>query len=618
VLTRSVSELRKVFEDNPREPTYIQTIPKGGYRLVASVVGHETDRAGVPSVPPRRNWTIAGTAGFVLLAAVVYLHFFREGLHPVSNPRITSMAVLPLSNLSGDASQDYFAEGMTDELITRLSKISALRVISRTSVMHYKGTKKTTLEIARELSVDAVLEGSVLRSGDRVRISAQLIQAGNDKLKWAESYERDLRDVLALQSDVARTITEQIKIQVTPQEQSKLLAAVAVNPQAHDSYLKGLYYWNKFTEEGMRRAVAYFEQAIQQDSNYAPAYAGLAHAYHELAYYVPPKEVMPKAKAAAMRALQLDDTDAEAHAALGWIKWHYDWDWSGAEKEYLRALEVNPGSMQARAQYAVYLDTMGRFQEGLQEHKAVLELDPLSLIDRVTFGDAYSFVGRYDEAVEQYQKALEVDPNFADAHAGLGTVLLQQGKFKAAIAHLHRATRLDTDLGFTERLAIAYAISGNRNEARKVLNLLLESSRKSYLPSVGIALIYSAMDEHDKFCKWLERGYEARDSALAYINVDPDFAGFRSDPCFQDLMRRLGFPTPTSGRQKSGKQTRSGFWETGIVTALICTIAKPPPPSHSQSLPRSSRNPDTSPDPAPSSDTPPESLLAPPDRALKS
>ena len=544
VLTRSVSELRKVFEDNPREPTYIQTIPKGGYRLVASVATLATDRTDLIRAhrSTRKIWVLAIATALVLLGAGVFFYVLKGRQTSAPQSRISSVAVLPLNNLSGDAGQDYFADGMTDELTTRLSSISALRVISRTSAMHYKGTNKTTPEIARELNVDALVEGSVLRSGDRVRISAQLIQARNDKHLWAESYERDLRDVLSLQADVARTIADQIKIHVTPQEHRKLVAVVAVNPQAHESYLKGRYYWGKFTEEGMRRAVDYFQEAIKEDPNYAPAYAGLAHAYHELAYYIAPKEVMPKAKAAAMSALRLDDTNAEAHAALGWIKLHYDWDWSGAEKEYLQALETNPGSIQARAQYAIYLDAMGRFQEGIQQHKAVLELDPLSLIDRVVFGDAYMFARRYDEAVEQYQKALEVDPNFADAHASLGTAYLQQGKFKEAIAHLQRATQLDTDPGFKEGLAIAHAISGNKNETRKILNHLVQVSNRDYVPSVGIALIYSALGDNGQSCKWLERAYEAHDSALAYIYVEPQFSGLRSNACFQDLIVRMRFP----------------------------------------------------------------------------
>lgn len=455
VLTRSISELRKTFEDNPRESTYIQTIPKSGYRLVAPVIlPAETKNRGAADKPAWKTWAfgIAATAALLVVGAFLYLYFRTYEQRQTAHPRVTSLAVLPLANLSGDAAQDYFADGMTDELTTRLSGISALRVISRTSAMRYKGTSKTPSEIARELNVDGLVAGSVIRSGDRVRISAQLIQATNGSNVWAESYERDLRDVLSLQADLARTIADQIKIQVTPQERTRLIAAPPINSEAHDSYLKGIYYWNKFTEPGMKRAVGYFEEAIALDSNYAPAYAGLAHAYHELAYYEPPNEVMPKAKQAALRALQLDNTSAEAHAALGWIKTHYDWDWSGAEQEYRHAIEDNPGSGLAHGQYAIYLDAMGRFEESLQQHKIAVELDPLWLIERACLGDLFKNARQYDSAREQYQKALELDPNFAEAHAGLAEVYLQEGNFPEAIAHAKRSSELDADTGFSSTL----------------------------------------------------------------------------------------------------------------------------------------------------------------------
>jgi TolB-like protein/DNA-binding winged helix-turn-helix (wHTH) protein/Tfp pilus assembly protein PilF len=544
VLTRSISELRKVFEDNPREPTYIQTIPKGGYRLLAPVEAGTEAGVETPSLSlwQNKSWTIISIAAILLIATISSVHLLRDRQKAASGPRITSLAVLPLSDLSGDTAQDYFVDGLTDELITRLSKIQALRIISRTSVMHYKGTKKTIPEIARELDVDAVVEGTVFRSGDRVRISAQLIRALGDQHMWAESYERDLRDVLALQADVAGRIAAEINTQVTPQERSSVAAYVKLeDPQAYDAYLKGQYYWNKFTEDGMRKAVVSFEQAIQLNPHYAPAYAGLAHAYHELAYYVEPKEVMPKGKAAALRALELDENDAGAHAALGWIKWHYDWDWSGAEKEYRRALEINPGNSLARAQYADYLDAMGSVLEGLQEHKIVLELDPLSLIARTNFGGAYAAAGRYDEAAEQYRKTLELDANFVPAHADLGEFYAKQGKFPEALAHLKLATQLDSDLGFEEDLAMVYAVSGNRKEARQILHRLVVLSHKRYVPSLGIALIFSALGEQDESCRWLEKAYDAHDSYLAGIKNDPYFIGPKSTPCFQEVRRRIGY-----------------------------------------------------------------------------
>jgi len=544
VLTRSISELRKAFEDNPHEPKYIQTIPKGGYRLLAPVVLEVKDREVSVSLPwwKQKRWQLGAAITILVLAALSSVYFFRNRREAASRPRITSLAVLPLTNLSGDASQDYFADGMTDELTTRLANIGALRVISRTSAMRYKGAQKTIKEIARELNVDAVLEGSVLRSGDMVRISAQLIQASTDKHLWAESYERELRDILALQSDVARNVAREIRIQVTPQEHKKLTAAKAVNPQALDSYLKGLYYWNKFTEEGMRKAVEYFQDATQKQPDYASAYGGLANAYHELAFYVAPKEVMPKAKEAALRALELDYTDADAHAALGWVKWHYDWDWSGAEKEYARAIESNPGSSMAHGQYALYLDAMGRFQEGLQEHNIALKLDPLSLIGRTNVGDAYSGAGQYKEAEKKYREVIELDASFAEAHAGLGWACVQQGRFPEGIMHLQRAAQLDTGPEFTAMLAYAYAVSGNRNEARKILAELVDSSQKRYVSSVFVALAYWGMGNRDQACNWLDRAAQARDSYLSGISLEPAFGQFRSSSCFQNLIQRMGLP----------------------------------------------------------------------------
>jgi serine/threonine protein kinase len=379
--------------------------------------------------PARKTWIITVSAGATAVSLAVLFALNVPGLrdrliHHVTVSKIESIAVLPLTNLSGDASQDYFADGMTDELTTRLSHISSLRVISRTSAMHYKDTRKSVPEVARDLNVDAILEGSVLRSGDKVRISTQLIEGRTDKHLWAESYERDLRDTLALQSDVARAVAREIKIQLTPQEDKKLTAAKPVNPEAYDSYLKGDYYWNKFTEEGMRKAVEYFQDSIQKQADYAPAYAGLANAYHELAYYVAPNEVMPKAKAAAKRALDFDSTDAEAHAALGWIKWRYDWDWPGAEQEFLRALEFNPRSSGAHGQYALYLSSVGRFTESLQELRRTKELDPVpSLIGMTNFGDVYVLAGRYDDAVEQYKQVWNWMPTFQRRTAGLGKSL---------------------------------------------------------------------------------------------------------------------------------------------------------------------------------------------------
>ena len=566
VLTRSISELRKVFGDAPHDPKYIQTISKGGYRLVAPFVADPPATAAILPVDPpaahawkQNTGRLAAVTSLILLAALAFFVSRRTLRPPASAARVTSLVVLPLTNLSGDAAQDYFSDGMTDELTTRLANLSALRVISRTSAMHYKGTQKTVPQIARELNVDAVIEGSVLRSGDRVRISAQLILALADKHLWAESYERDLRDVLALQSDVARAVAREIKIQITPQEDTKLTAVRPVDPEAHDSYLKGLFDWEKFTEETMWRAVGDFQHAIEKQPDYAPAYAGLANTYHELAFYVAPREVMPKAKQAAMRALELDPTDAEARAALGWIKWHYDWDWSGAEQEYARAIESNPTSGMAHGQYALFLDALGRFSQALREHEISQGFDPLSLVGKTNLADSYFLARRFADAEEQYRRVLAIDANFVLSLGGLGTVYIQQGKLPDAIAQLQRATELDTDPGYAGTLGYAFAQIGDEAKARKIIAQLLERSRKTYVSPTSVALVYLGLGEKGRACDWLERGYLERDSNLADIGVDPLWDKLRPSACFKKTMQRIA-PALTPERDTS----KSANTSTGV------------------------------------------------------
>jgi adenylate cyclase len=320
-----------------------------------------------------------------------------------------------------------------------------------------------------------------------------------------------------------------------------LAAVKAVNTEAYDSYLKGVFHWEKFTEEGMRKALDDFENAIQKQADYAPAYAGLANTYHELAFYIAPKEVMPKGKEAAMRALELDGADAEAHAALGWIKWHFDWDWRGAEQEYARALKLNPGSGMAMAhgQYALFLAAMGRFDEALREHELLEATDPLSLGSKTNLGDIFSLARRYDKAVQQYRYVLELDPNFAIAQLGLGMAYVQQGKLQDGIVNLRKASQLDTDPGYAGMLGYAYAVAGDKAQARRIIAQLVERSRKSYISPVGVALIYLGMGEESQSCEWLERGYQVRDSYLAYIKVDPVWDKLRPNACFQSLMQRM-------------------------------------------------------------------------------
>ena len=469
----------------------------------------------------------------------------RSGRMPL--PKIESLAVLPLANLSGDPKQEYFADGMTEELIADLGQIEALRVISRTSVMRFKGARPQggLQEIARQLNVDAVVEGSVMRSGDRVRVTAQLIDAKTDRHLWARSYERDLRDILALQSDVARAITEEIRVKVTPQEQARIATTRAVNPEAHEAYLKGRYYWNLRTEEGLKKSIEYLQQAIEKDSGYALAYAGLVDTYAVLADYgvMAPKEVYPRCKAAAFKALEMDETLAEAHASLGRIKNQYDWDWLGAEKEYKRAIELNPSYATAHQWYAEHLSEMGRHDEAIAEAKRAQELDPLSLIINATGGWVLFYARRYDEAIAQCRRTLELNPGFYRAHLFLGRAYEQQRQYAEAILEYQKAIAYgEGDPLLAAELARGYAAAGKRAEALKIISQLRELLKRRNVSSYVMAQIYAALGDPGRAFQWLDKAYRDRASALVRLKAEPGFDSLRSDPRFQDLLRHMNFP----------------------------------------------------------------------------
>jgi TolB-like protein/Tfp pilus assembly protein PilF len=492
----------------------------------------------------------AGAAGVIVIAVLVtsIRGIIRDRLgHGASPSRIQSLAVLPLANLSRDPEQEYFADGMTEELIADLGKIRALRVISRTSAMRYKGTKKSMPEIARELNVDALVEGSILRSGDRVRITAQLIRAATDEHLWSENYERDLRDVLALQSEVARSIAREIKIAVTPQEQARFAEARPVDPDAHQLFLKGRYYVAKNTQEGAQKALEYFQRSLDKDPAYAAAYAGLSNAYVFLGYtgidVRPPRETMPRAEAAASRALELDDTLAEAHASLGLVRWAYDWDWPAAEKDLKRAIELSPGYAIAHLRYANFLCSLGRFDEAVAEDKRALELDPLFLIFNHAQAWPYHLSRRYDQAIEKYRKTLEMEPNFPRTHLRLGEVYAAKGMYREAIAEYEKFSALGG--GSTMALALignARALTGERREALRALDELTAASKQRYVPAFHFAIVYAGLGEADQAFVWLNKAYEERSQFLVDLKFIPILDPLRSDPRFVDLVRRVGLP----------------------------------------------------------------------------
>jgi serine/threonine-protein kinase len=498
-----------------------------------------------PTVPLR--WPQLRSLALVLLVVVIGLlaigtKFFLG--HPVS--RIDSIAVLPLENLSGDPQQEYFADGMTDELIATLSQ-TGLKVISRTSVMQYKGVKKALPEIARQLNVDGIVEGSVLKAGGRVRITAQLIQAATDRHLWAQSYERDLRDVLEIQSDVARAIASEINLNLNPEEQSRLARATSVDPQAYEAYLKGRYYLNQRTENALKTSITYFQQAIAMLPTYALAYSGLADAYALQGYrgHVSSKDALSQAKAAALKAVELDDAIAEAHASLAFIAQTHEWDWATAEREYKRALELNPGDARIHHWYAGYLTYMGRNEQGIAEAELARDLDPLSLPVNNALAGRLLAVGRVAEAMEQVRKTLEMDPHYAPAHQTLGWAYLNQEKRSEAIREFQQAVELSgaNDIDFLLDLGYADAVAGKTVEANSILAALKRQHELGQVPSGSIAILYGALGETDGAFTWLEKAYEERDPELTYLKVrGRRFEPLRSDPRFDDFLRRMNFP----------------------------------------------------------------------------
>jgi serine/threonine protein kinase/TolB-like protein/Tfp pilus assembly protein PilF len=491
----------------------------------------------------------AMVASATLSSAVLYQWSRARSTLPARPGPITSLAVLPLVNLSQDPEQEYFADGMTDALITDLSRIGSLRVVSRTSVMPFKGTNKLLPEIARELNVDGVVEGSVLRSGDHVRITVQLIRAADDRHLWAKSYERELRDILALQGGAAQAIAGEIKGKLTVQEQAQLTNRPPVSPDAYLACVRGRYFWNRRNEDSLKTAIAHFEEALKQEPAYAPAYSGLADSYFYRGYAfgrLPPREAMPKARAAALKALELDDTLADAHTSLALVRFFYDWDWSGAEREFQRAIELNPNYATAHHGYAVFLATMHRWDDSVAEARRALEVDPLSLPVNNILGEMLRRSGRFDEAIDQYQKTLELDPSFAMAHNNLGAAYESKGIEKQAVEQFLKGKALSGESATNvEELRGSYERGGMHSFRRKELELARAGWNGWHWADVTIASLYAYLGQRDEAMQWLEKAYAARSGALMWIDMDSTDGGkgLRSDPRFQELLRRIGLPS---------------------------------------------------------------------------
>jgi TolB-like protein/DNA-binding winged helix-turn-helix (wHTH) protein/Tfp pilus assembly protein PilF len=567
-LNAAVNKLRDALSDSAEKPTYVETLPRRGYRFISAVDLPDSQglKLAVPEMPAsldspvviaesqipsrHRHRRVFVTALVLVVVLAVVFGFDLGGVRhrlvgEPSVPRIQSIAVLPLENLSKDPEQEYFADGMTDELITNLAQISALRVISRTSAMQYKGTKKSLSEIARELHVDAVVEGTVMHAGDRVRISAQLIEASTDHHLWAASYDRDLRNVLSMQEEVTRAIVSEVRVKLTAQEQARLANMHPINPEAYQLYLKGRYFWYKLKPEAMQKAIEYFQQALEKDPAYAPAYAGLADSYNILAFFsvFPPREVMPKAKAAAVKALELDDNLAEAHVSLGWAGFTYDLDWPAAGKHFERAVVLDPAYPLAHSYYSLYLGALGRSEESSTEAKRALDLDPVSPAIVHYMAVQLYLARRFDEAIEQCRKTLELDPSFTPVHGTLAHVYAAKGMYREALAEYEKfATLSGGSPGSTAFVGYAHARLGQRSYAFRVLDQLRAASKQRYVPALSFAIVYVGLGEKEQAFMWLEKAYDERTNSLAYLKVTAWWDPLRSDPRFADLVRRIGLP----------------------------------------------------------------------------
>ncbi len=565
-LDKAISKVRDALSDSALRPRYVETVARQGYRFIAELTAagpstsvepvkvgnpqatNRDERFPAAEVLPERSrktlfWKLAGVGVTFLLLAFLLWNLLSKAHH---SSDIRSVAVLPLENLSSDVSQEYFADGMTDELINALGSINRLRVISRSSTMLYKGVRKPLPEIARELHVDGVVEGTVLRSGQQVRITAQLIRAETDEHLWGESYQGDLYDTLQLQEKVARAIADRIRVTITPEEKALLRNGRIVIPAAYDDYLRGRFFWNKRTADGLKKAIEYFDQAIAVDPKYAEAYSGLADSYALLGDWeygaLAPQEAFPKAEAAAATALALNDKLGEAHASRALCLQSFHWNWTGAEKELLQAIKLNPNYATAHQWYAWNLIILGRNDEGISELAKAGSLDPLSLIISADTADALAIAHRYDESVRQSRRTIEMDPSFAMAHYQLAQAFIQTNKDKDAVMELQQAIELSGgNPTCTSLLAYVYATSGSEKKAKDILKRFENGPSSSQSNAANIALIYAGLNEKDQALTWLQKAVEARFNPS--VLVRPAFDGLRSTPGFQDLLRRLGLPT---------------------------------------------------------------------------
>jgi TolB-like protein/DNA-binding winged helix-turn-helix (wHTH) protein/Flp pilus assembly protein TadD len=569
-LNTAVRKIRDALGDSAEKPRYIETIPRRGYRFmgclsdlrpaVLSSPAQESNDSPVqefsrsdPSAPvvlpaPAQllsiRWRVLLTAAAALALYSTALVLYRgSSAKGTSQPRIKSLAVLPLKNLSADPTQEYLADGMTEALIGRLAGIHDLRVISRTSVMQYKDTKEALPEIAKTLGVDAIVEGSVIRDGNRIRVHAQLIRAATDEHFWSEAYDRELRDVLTLQSDVAQSIAQKVEVTITGEERARLTAARLIAPEVYENYLKGRSILDKsYSRSGLEESIGYFEEATKRDPTFAPAYVGLADAYDRLGTIfigTPPSEVRPKVVNAARKALELDPELAEAHVLLADI-YQEQWRWSDAQAEYKRALDLKPNDAAAHVGFAHWLLCQGRTQEALTWTERGRELDPIE-VSGTSIGETLFFAHRYDEAIHELRSVLAVQGDSASALWYLGFSLIAKGQPEDAIPVLEKAVSItNRSSGVIGVLISAYAHAGRRKDALRLLDELKQRRQKGYVPAGAFVNAYLGMEDREQALAWLERAYQEQSNILQFLKVHPYFDPLRDDPRFKDLLHRVG------------------------------------------------------------------------------
>jgi len=557
VLTRCISELRKAFDDDPKHPRYIQTIPKNGYRLIplpeaiASVAPPPVQEPSadneltIPQEHFRRNFRRIFAISIIATLLITIPAWYLLSRSTAANSH-AMLAVLPFQNLSNDPEQEYFADGLTAEMISQLGRLPSdqLGVINWNSMIRYKGARKSSDEIAHTVGANYILEGTVRRSGDHVRITAELIRAGDRTHLWANSYDGELGDVLELQSQVAREIASEIRVHLNSQQAARLWNPAPINPDGYVAYLKGRFSASGNTERDFRERIEQLQEAIRINPGHVPAYTGLATAYRGLASfgYASAKDSYARSRSVAIRALQIDPSSADANRELAWIEWRYDWNFPAAEKHFQRAIELAPGDSQGHHEYSLYLKSMGRYEESLREVRQALKLSPLDTFARTNAGSLLGLLQNYGEAEEQFRKALEIDPRSPYIHLRLGTFYLWQDKTSQAIPELEGAAELSNRQ--PEKLAwlsYAYAKAGRTEDAKRLLaEVTVSSAPQKYLSPLELALAHLGTGDRESALQSLEKAYEQRDEWMVYLNVYPEFQSLHNEPRFKALEQKMG------------------------------------------------------------------------------